>query len=105
MTETKIALAPEQTAAVTPPAAPPQPAPAPRASSNATLVVKLLTRARGATVAEMQDATGWKPHSARAFLSGLRKSGRTLVKEQRKSGETSYRIAAARLSPSSETSQ
>jgi hypothetical protein len=67
--------------------------------------VKLLTRARGATIAEIQDATGWKPHSARAFLSGLRKAGRTLVKEQRKTGEPSYRIAAAALNDTSEASQ
>jgi len=40
----------------------------------------------------MQASTGWQPHSARAFLSGLRKAGRTLVKEERKSGETSYRL-------------
>jgi hypothetical protein len=53
----------------------------------------------------MQDATGWKPHSARAFLSGLRKSGRILAKEQRKSGETSYRLVAAALSATSEASQ
>lgn len=63
-----------------------------RRASNTALATKLLTRARGATIAEMQASTGWQPHSARAFLSGLRKAGRTLVKEERKSGETSYRL-------------
>ena len=80
-------------------------APTPRRTSNPTLVTKLLTRARGATIAEMQDATGWQPHSARAFLSGLRKAGRTLVKEERKSVETSYRLSAAPLNPVSEASE
>ncbi len=65
-----------------------------RAVPNSVLAKKLLARSRGATIAELQAATSWQPHSARAFLSGLRKAGRTLVKEERKSGETSYRLAA-----------
>jgi hypothetical protein len=101
MTETTIA--PEAPTAPSPVSA--LPTPTPRTPSNPILAVKLLTRARGATIAEMQEATGWKPHSARAFLSGLRKSGRTLVKEQRKSGETSYRIAHVALNDPSEASQ
>jgi len=63
--------------------------------SKSAAVIKLLTRARGATVAEMQAATDWQPHSVRAYLSGLRKAGRALDKEERKSGETSYRLGAA----------
>ena len=83
------------------------PAPTPRRVSKATLVNKLLTRARGATIAEIQTTTGWQPHSARAFLSGLRKAGRAVVKEERKSGETSYRLAAvvAAAGTSSEASE
>jgi hypothetical protein len=30
----------------------------------------LLSRAAGATVRELQKATGWQPHSVRGFLSG-----------------------------------
>ena len=63
--------------------------------SKSAAVIKLLSRTRGATVAEVQAITDWRPHSVRAFLSGLRKAGRTLDKEERKSGETSYRLAAA----------
>ena len=84
----------------------PPPASAARPAANSTVAKKLLARSRGATVAEMKVATGWQPHSARAFLSGLRKAGRTLVKEERKSGETSYRlVAAAPLSAGSEASE
>jgi len=79
----------------------PEPAPASdslsstaRPVANSATAKKLLARARGATIAELQAATCWQPHSARAFLSGLRKAGRTLVKEERKSGETSYRLVA-----------
>ena len=60
--------------------------------SKSAAVVRLLTRARGATIAEIQAATDWQPHSVRAYLSGLRKAGRPLDKEERKSGETSYRL-------------
>ncbi len=76
-----------------------KPPAAPRPAAKSAIVTKLLGRARGATVAEMQQATGWQPHSVRAFLSGLRKAGRTLVKEERKTGETSYRLGAAAKAP------
>jgi transcription initiation factor IIE alpha subunit len=62
--------------------------------SKATIVTKLLTRTKGATLDEMINATGWQPHSVRAFLSGLRKKGHALVKEQRRSGEQAYRMGA-----------
>jgi len=60
--------------------------------TKAKRVTRILLRARGATLTEIVDETSWRPHSARAFLSGLRKRGILLVKEERKSGETSYRI-------------
>lgn len=75
--------------------APNPPSPTSRPVANSATAKKLLARTRGATIAELQAATGWQPHSARAFLSGLRKAGRNLVKEERKSGETNYRLVAA----------
>ena len=60
--------------------------------AKSVTVSKLLRRAKGATVAELQEATSWQPHSVRAFLSGLRKKGSVLTKEQRKSGETAFRL-------------
>jgi hypothetical protein len=66
--------------------------PAPRTMSKSATVEKLLSRARGATLAELIAVTSWQPHSVRAFLTGLRKKGRTLLKEERKSGDTSYRL-------------
>ncbi len=39
---------------------------------------KLLTRKNGATVAQIQSAFGWQPHTARAAVSGLRGSGETV---------------------------
>ena len=55
-------------------------------------VIKLLLRSRGATPLELIAATDWQPHTIRAFLSGLRKKGRVLVREARKSGDAAYRI-------------
>lgn len=63
-------------------------------TSKSTLVQKLLSRSRGATLAEMEEATGWQAHSVRAFLTGLRKKGLVLVREARKDGVSAYRITA-----------
>ena len=63
--------------------------------TKAARVKKLLSRGKGATLGEISRATEWQPHSVRSFLSGLRKTGADLVKEQRGSGVTAYRIIAA----------
>ena len=61
--------------------------------SKSDTVQKLLGRAKGASIAEITKETSWQPHSARAFLTGLRKKDITIVRESRKDGETAYRIA------------
>ena len=65
------------------------------APSKSDTVIKLLLRTKGATPVELIAATDWQPHSVRAFLSGLRKKGRMIVREPRKSGEFAYRIVMA----------
>lgn len=65
------------------------------APSRSDIVAKLLARPRGATIAEVSSATGWQPHSVRAFFSGLRKKGLALEREARKDGTSSYQLAAA----------
>jgi hypothetical protein len=59
--------------------------------SKRAIVTKMLSRGNGATVAEIMKSTGWKEHSCRAFLTGVRKISR-LLKEQRPDGKTAYRI-------------
>ena len=66
------------------------------APPKSQLVKKLLRRGKGATIAELQEATAWQPHSVRALLSGLRKKGEVLGKKQRKSGETAYRVSVGK---------
>jgi Protein of unknown function (DUF3489) len=65
-----------------------------QAPTKSFAVQKLLSRTKGASITEIMTATGWQPHSARAFLTGLRKKNITIVRECRKDGETSYRIAS-----------
>lgn len=65
---------------------------APARPSKAATVTRLLSRNRGATLAEIMEATHWQAHSTRSFLTGVRKK-RALLKETRRSGETSYRLA------------
>lgn len=38
--------------------------------TRSKLILKLLRRKKGASLAELQDATGWQAHSIRGFLSG-----------------------------------
>jgi hypothetical protein len=61
--------------------------------SKSASVTKMLSRGNGATVAEIMKSTGWKEHSCRAFLTGIRKTSK-LLKEQRLDGKTAYRIEA-----------
>ncbi|MGE3474519.1 MAG: DUF3489 domain-containing protein [Rhodospirillaceae bacterium] len=37
--------------------------------SKASICIGLLTRKEGATIADLQKATGWQSHSVRGFLS------------------------------------
>jgi hypothetical protein len=62
--------------------------------SKSASVTKMLSRGSGATVAEIMKSTGWREHSCRAFLAGVRKTSK-LVKEQRPDGKTAYRIEGA----------
>jgi hypothetical protein len=63
-------------------------------ASKSASVKKMLSRGNGATVAEIMKSTGWKEHSCRAFLTGVRKASK-LLKEQRPDGKTAFRIEAA----------
>ena len=62
--------------------------------SKSAGVTRMLSRGTGATLAEIMKSTGWKEHSCRAFLTGVRKTSMVL-KEQRSDGKIAYRIDAA----------
>lgn len=69
-----------------------------------TQAAQLLSRAGGATMAELGTASGWQPHSIRAMLSGRRKKSVVLVKETCKSGDCCYRIEPERADGASDAS-
>src|SRR5208337_2780991 len=57
------------------------------------LLVELLQRDRGATIAELIAATGWLPHTTRAALTGLRKRGfATAIDRSDKERGSIYRV-------------
>ena len=68
-----------------------------RENTKANEILKLLQRKGGATIAEMQKATGWQPHSVRGFLSGTVKKrlGRNLTSEKASDRVRRYMIGAA----------
>ncbi len=61
------------------------------------IALSLLERAKGASIAEMQNAMGWQTHSVRGFLAGtVRKMPDvTLLSEKTENGPRRYRIEAA----------
>lgn len=66
--------------------------PASTPPTKSALVLSLLHREQGATLAELIDATGWLPHTTRAALTGLRKKGHGI--DRRKRGEeTCYSLS------------
>ena len=54
----------------------------------------LLGRREGATIEDLEQATGWQKHSVRGFLAGAvkKKLGLTLVSEKPDAGPRRYRI-------------
>ena len=57
------------------------------------LILRLTQRKTGASMAQLQKATNWQPHSIRAALSGLRKSGHQIDRAKNDKGVTHYSIA------------
>jgi hypothetical protein len=65
--------------------------------TKAAVVEALLTRERGASLEALCEATGWQAHTCRAFLTGLRKKGREVIRASNKDGKSIYLIAPDRL--------
>jgi hypothetical protein len=67
-----------------------------KADSKQTVVIALLSRARGAIIAEVMEVTGWQQHSVRGFFASVvrKKLGLNLVSEKAK-GDRRYRIVSS----------
>jgi len=66
----------------------------PPRETKTAILRKLLSRKAGADLATLQSTTGWQPHSVRAAMSGLRKAGYRIDREDpaKAGGGTVYRI-------------
>lgn len=75
-------------------AAKPEKAKAEKKTGKGDMVLSMLRKPEGASHAEMQEATGWLPHTLRAFISRqVRKVlGHSIIMEQDKEGVKRYRI-------------
>lgn len=67
----------------------------PREFSKKNIVLDLLRRKDGATMAEIAKATDWQNHSIRGFISGnlTKKMGLAVESSKNEAGERTYRIA------------
>jgi len=71
---------------------------APRAKREGTkqaVLIALLTRAEGATLAQMTEATGWQVHTVRGTIAGALKKnlGLEVISEKQPGSDRIYRIA------------
>ena len=57
-------------------------------------ILKLLRRPNGASIAQLQQAAGWQPHSIRSALTGFRKKGVAVTRDKNAAGVSVYRAAA-----------
>ena len=71
----------------------PKPAVA-REGSRKAIVIGLLEKSGGASLAEIMEATGWQSHSVRGFISGnfVKKSGLKVDSFKRDDGQRAYAI-------------
>jgi hypothetical protein len=70
-------------------------APEAREGSKKSIVLDLLRRKGGATLAEIAKATDWQSHSIRGFISGTlgKKMGLTVESSKNPAGERTYKLA------------
>jgi Protein of unknown function (DUF3489) len=74
--------------------APAKEATAPRPESKGAKILGLISRAKGATLAEIMKATDWQAHSVRGFISTAgKKHGLKIESAKNDAGDRVYKIA------------
>ncbi len=67
---------------------------APRPESKGAKIIEMIGRAKGATLAEIMEATDWQAHSVRGFISTAAKKNRIKIESSKNdSGDRVYKIA------------
>jgi hypothetical protein len=72
----------------------PKPTAAPRPGSKQAQLIAMLMQPDGKSIDELSQALGWLPHTTRAVISGLRKSGHVVSRAKSDDGQSLYRIEA-----------
>jgi hypothetical protein len=68
--------------------------PADDRTNKKAVVIAMMKRAKGATLVEIVEATGWQKHTVRGFVSILgSKGGETVESSKNTAGERTYKIA------------
>ena len=59
------------------------------------MLIEMLRRPEGATIAQIMTATGWQAHTCRGAFAGAlkKKRGLTITSEKAHGGERVYRLA------------
>ncbi len=66
----------------------------PKRETKQSIIIDLLSREEGATLAELQKATDWKSHSVRGHLSNMRRKQKANIETTTNSdGNRVYRIS------------
>src|SRR6266436_99430 len=65
----------------------------PLASTKRAVLIGMLERPDGASVAELGQRLGWLPHTVRAAITGLRHAGREVTRSKDAEGQSVYRLA------------
>jgi hypothetical protein len=67
----------------------------PRPGSKLAQLIAMLMQPDGRSVEELAASLGWLPHTVRAAISRLQKSGRVVVRTKNEVGQSAYRIEPA----------
>ena len=65
----------------------------PRASTKRAVLIGMIERPEGASVAELGQRLGWLPHTVRAAMTGLRHAGHAVTRSKDAEGQSVYRLA------------
>ena len=71
----------------------------PRGSTKRAMLIGMLERPEGASVAEIGQRLGWLPHTVRAAITGLRHAGREVTRSKDGTGQSVYRLALVETAP------
>jgi len=71
----------------------------PRGSTKRAMLIGMLERPEGASVAEIGQRLGWLPHTVRAAFTGLRHAGREVTRSKDAEGQSVYRLARVETAP------